>query len=338
MLTQVASQWASWRVMHVAPTTARLERWIIEHTLGQLEGLDRSAQARWLDQIRSRHGEATARRAMVVLRAIVNWGVERGYLGEEVELWTRLVRIPRPRKNQAPERVPDPLEVARAAGAAPPRKGLAIVVAALTGLRWGEQFSLRGEDVLCTDSGILIHVHRNRPAGTRWEYAPKTPAATRYVPVYRFLGPYLLEAARMVGPSSLLFGGRGGAPVSYQSWLRCTWKPALQAAGVGPYRWHQLRHLAASLWIAQGWSPADVAEVMGHSRPEVTMRIYVHSFRARRHGVRITEEEIERMFRNALIRPNMRHKIRAGEEVAECTVRSALPSFVRPDGAASGLV
>jgi integrase len=41
---------------------------------------------------------------------------------------------------------------------------------------------------------------------------------------------------------------------------------------------HDLRHAAASVYIASGLTPVDVAALLGHSDASVTLRIYAHLY------------------------------------------------------------
>ena len=49
-----------------------------------------------------------------------------------------------------------------------------------------------------------------------------------------------------------------------------------QAAGLGHWHPHELRHSAASLLLAQGLSLKSVSELLGHSSISVTSDIYGH--------------------------------------------------------------
>lgn len=53
-------------------------------------------------------------------------------------------------------------------------------------------------------------------------------------------------------------------------------KRILSKAGVPDQRFHDLRHAAASLLLAQGVSPRVVMELLGHSRIGITMDTYSH--------------------------------------------------------------
>ena len=52
--------------------------------------------------------------------------------------------------------------------------------------------------------------------------------------------------------------------------------PALNTAGVKPFRFHDLRHFAVSQLVAQGANILQIARVAGHSDPSITLRVYSH--------------------------------------------------------------
>ena len=56
-------------------------------------------------------------------------------------------------------------------------------------------------------------------------------------------------------------------------------KAALERAGLPTsIRLYDLRHTAASLLYAQGVSPLQIAEILGHSDPNFTLRTYTHTW------------------------------------------------------------
>jgi integrase len=48
------------------------------------------------------------------------------------------------------------------------------------------------------------------------------------------------------------------------------------AAGVPGFRVHDLRHTAASVWLAAGADPKVVQRVLGHTSAAMTMDLYGH--------------------------------------------------------------
>ena len=50
----------------------------------------------------------------------------------------------------------------------------------------------------------------------------------------------------------------------------------LTAAGLPSIRFHDLRHTAASLLLAQGVEPRTIMEILGHSQVSLTLDTYTH--------------------------------------------------------------
>src|SRR5205823_14829596 len=81
------------------------------------------------------------------------------------------------------------------------------------------------------------------------------------------------------------------------------WRPALEAAGLGPMNpsdqrlhFHALRHFCASWWLDQGLPIMEVASLLGHASFDLTVRTYAHAI-VGGHG-RI--EVLDRMANNLL--------------------------------------
>ena len=54
------------------------------------------------------------------------------------------------------------------------------------------------------------------------------------------------------------------------------WHDVRDRAGLGPLRFHDLRHTAVSLLLALGVPPHVVREIAGHSDIKITMMVYAH--------------------------------------------------------------
>lgn len=62
------------------------------------------------------------------------------------------------------------------------------------------------------------------------------------------------------------------------SFRRNYFKPALAAAKLSKMRVHDLRHTAASVWLAAGFPPYQVSRWLGHASVVTTDTIYSHLY------------------------------------------------------------
>ena len=115
---------------------------------------------------------------------------------------------------------------------------------------------------------------------------PKTSGSRRTVP----LGTTALDALRrarvrqlqerlIVGPAyrdnGLIFATALGTPI-FHSNLRRAFGRMVTRVGVGPLRFHDLRHTHASLLLARGVHPKIVSERLGHASISITLDTYSH--------------------------------------------------------------
>ncbi len=74
-----------------------------------------------------------------------------------------------------------------------------------------------------------------------------------------------------------LFGAPGGGPLHECNWKRSIdWSAATKAIGMPTLRVHDLRHTAASVWLAAGADPKVVQRILGHASVAMTMDVYGH--------------------------------------------------------------
>ena len=169
----------------------------------------------------------------------------------------------------------------------------------LTGLRQGEALGLRWGDVDVHEGAIRVR----RQLGLHGELSePKTQAAKRDVPIPPSLARLLAEhrlASRHSADDDLVFCTTTGTPHNPRNIYRRGLRPALAAAGLPHLRWHDLRHVAASLLIAQGASVGHVSRLLGHANPAITLSTYSHAFAAAEHDER-TRERMEQAFGEVL--------------------------------------
>lgn len=160
-------------------------------------------------------------------------------------------------------------------------------LAITTGLREGELFGLRWSDLQWT-SGVL-HVQRQLQKLPRkgWSFVePKTRAGRRSIQLgegaLQVLREHKLrqEQQKLFAGSSwqehnLIFPCSVGTP-SDPSNLRKDFLRILEQAGLPKLRFHDLRHTAASLLLNHNVPVIVVSNMLGHSKPSVTLDVYGH--------------------------------------------------------------
>lgn len=75
--------------------------------------------------------------------------------------------------------------------------------------------------------------------------------------------------------SGLVFTTSIGTAIGTHS-LHRTFKALLRRAGLPDIRYHDLRHTAATLLLAQGVDPRTIMETLGHSQISLTLNTYAH--------------------------------------------------------------
>jgi integrase len=76
-------------------------------------------------------------------------------------------------------------------------------------------------------------------------------------------------------------------------------EPAIEAAGLPRLRWRDLRHVAASLLVAQGASVGYLSRILGQANPAITLSTCAHVFARAEHDER-TRDRMEAAFRACL--------------------------------------
>ena len=160
----------------------------------------------------------------------------------------------------------------------PDRYRAMVVLAAWTGLRFGELTGLTRGDV--NQRSGVVNVCR----GITWVEGqavvgpPKSAAGRRGVAVPPHLLPMLKEHLRdHVGKSkdSLLFPAKSGGYMRPATLYR-TYYPAREAAGRPDLHFHDLRHTGATMAGQAGATLAELMRRLGHSSPRAAL-IYQHA-------------------------------------------------------------
>jgi len=228
---------------------------------------------------------ATIRRVLQVLALMYADAVEqRLALANPVAGLSRRDRKAiRARKGHATFPELDGSQVAALVNATPKRHRLLVALAVTTGLRQGELLGLRWADLARDAHGEPILRVRSTLGRDGSLAEPKTAAAVRDVPIPASLAA-ALAAHRLSLPASrstdeaFVFSTARGTPLHYRNVARRALDPATKAAGLPRLRWHDLRHVAASVLIADGHPVTYVSHVLGHATPSITLDTYSHLF------------------------------------------------------------
>jgi len=85
-----------------------------------------------------------------------------------------------------------------------------------------------------------------------------------------------LKAQRQAsdGLVKYVFGNREGKPLNNKNFITRVWQPLLRHLSLNVRRPYQMRHTAATLWLASGEAPEWIASQLGHSTTEMLFRVY----------------------------------------------------------------
>ena len=131
-----------------------------------------------------------------------------------------------------------------------------------TGLRRGEQFRLRWDQVDLENGVLTLPL----PKGGKTRHVPLSEEAKT---ILRSFDSFLRSAWVFPGLKDVT------QPMDSRAFLRRSFEPGLRKAGIVGVCWHSLRHTAASRRIMAGVDLVSVKEILGHRDIQTTLR-YAH--------------------------------------------------------------
>ena len=167
---------------------------------------------------------------------------------------------------------------------------MALLLALSTGMRRGELFALRWEDVDLNPKGGAVTVNQSvTTVGGRIVWTkPKTESSQRRIPLtidvtakLKKFKAWQTEHRLVMGDkwenSGLVLANLYGRLNNPNNFTIEHFKPLLKKAGIpDDVKFHDLRHTHATLLLQQGVNIKVVAERLGHAKATMTMDVYSH--------------------------------------------------------------
>jgi integrase len=187
----------------------------------------------------------------------------------------------------------------------PARFRALILLAAFTGLRYGELAALRRRyfDPKCTAVTVVATVIEPKDGALRFG-PPKSTAGRRTVTIPAAIRQEIkkhLDTFVAADPDALVFTSSRGAVLRRSNFQRATrWTTTVKAAGLPGFHLHDLRHTGYSLAAASGDSLRSLMTRMGHDSMRAAL-IYQH-----------TGQRDDAAIAAALSKQIQRHRARSG--------------------------
>lgn len=140
-----------------------------------------------------------------------------------------------------------------------------------TGMRTGEAHGLKWKYVDFERRLILVR----EAIVLKEEDELKTDGSMRDIQMNDLVFNALQAQHKVTGKTSeFVFCNRSGSPIDNQNFLNRVWAPLLRHLNIPHRRAYQMRHTAATLWLASGEAPEWIARQLGHTSTEMLFRIY----------------------------------------------------------------
>ena len=231
----------------------------------------------WLgDLMRRGLARSTVTRALATLRSLLSFAVADGRVAVNA---AAAAKAPTGGQARSEGRFLDFDEVVALAQACRGPYAELIYVLAMQGLRWGELAGLQvGDRVMVPGPGLRLSraVLASNGGGELYVDTLKSKRA-RTVPLVPLVVPIVDRWSAGKSPGEWLFAAPAGGPLRETNWQRSvSWREAKATIGRPELRVHDLRHTAASVWLASGADPKVVQRVLGHATAAMTMDLYGH--------------------------------------------------------------
>jgi integrase len=244
-----------------------------------------SAHVRGLyrEKLEDGHSPRTVQYIHVTLHKALKQAVDDGLIPRNA---TEAVRPPQVRKEEIRPLTAEQVKMLFEAGRGDRLESL-YILAVHTGLRKGELLGLKWGDVDFEAGTLQARRMLTTAKGGPMLRAPKTKGSRRTVK----LSPAALEtlsshlerqlgeidrAGDLWGENGLIFASEFGEPLDRRYITTHRFKPLLKRAGLPKIRFHDLRHMCATLLLTKNVNPKVVSELLGHATIAITLDTYSH--------------------------------------------------------------
>lgn len=216
------------------------------------------------------------RQAHTILSAIFNYGVKKHLLTLNP---TTAMDKP-PAKKRDVYVLTTQQRQALIAACANPKYKMLFALAMFTGLRQGELLGLRWTSIDFARGVILVREQYSNGDSS----APKG-GKSRDVPFDDRTSDWLCRWRANSGGDGLVFSDSNGNHIDAKNMCNREWRPTLIRSGIrdqialsgrSPFRFHDLRHVYASVLLSKGASLHDVQRALGHASQKTTEDNYAH--------------------------------------------------------------
>ncbi|MEI6805748.1 MAG: site-specific integrase [Myxococcaceae bacterium] len=154
------------------------------------------------------------------------------------------------------------------------------VLALTTGLRQGELFGLKWEDIDFTEHTLAVRRIICEIGGRLSVGEPKTAGSRRRVDLPKTVLEVLRRHRQNIFDEGLssewIFCDTKGGAVRKSNFRENSFLRAVERAKVPMIRFHDMRHTAATILLSQGIHPKVVQERLGHAQIGITLDTYSH--------------------------------------------------------------
>jgi integrase len=235
--------------------------------LGAIEPID---VQKFVAKLANRRAPATVVLAYQLLARIMAAAVDSGYISRSP---CRGVKLPRVERVEM--RFLSAPQLEELAEAVPPSYRALVLTTGYTGLRWGEVAGLKRERLNLLKGTLEVAEVLTEVRGALAFGDPKTKSSRRVLTVPRFLADELQgHLENHSTHPELVFAGPEGGSLRRNNFRRRVGLPALAQVGLEGLRFHDLRHTAAGILIAQNVHPKVIQSRLGHSSIRVTFDTY----------------------------------------------------------------